>query len=173
MIRQQPAKTILLPANPVFIAGTLFAAFLLNLQPWGRTVGVPDFVALCLVFWGIHQPRRVGMGVAFFMGILMDVNDATILGEHALAYTVLSYLAITIHRRVLWFPLRKQILLVLPFLLLAQVIQMLVQFVINGRYASWMHLLDGGVAALLWPLLTIVLLAPQRRAIEKDLDRPL
>ena len=173
MSRQPPARTILLPANPVFIACTLFVAFLLNLQPWGQTAGVPDFVALCLVFWGIHQPRRVGMGMAFFMGILMDVNDATILGEHALAYTVLSYLAITIHRRVLWFPLRKQMLFVLPLLLLAQVIQMLVQFMVSGRFASWLHLFDSGVAALLWPLLTIALLAPQRRAIEKDLDRPL
>ena len=173
MSRHHPARTILLPANPVFIGFTLFVAFLLNLQPWGQTFGVPDFVALCLVFWGIHQPRRVGMGVAFFMGVLMDVNDATILGEHALAYTVVSYLAITIHRRVLWFPLRKQIFLVLPLLLLADFIQMLVQFMVNGRFASLLHLLDGGVAALLWPLLTIALLAPQRRAIETDLDRPL
>jgi rod shape-determining protein MreD len=107
------------------------------------------------------------------MGLLMDVNEATLFGEHALAYTVLSYLAITIHRRVLWFPLRKQIWHVLPLLLLAKLIQMFVQFLINDRFSSWLYLLDSVAAAALWPLLTIVLLAPQRRAIEKDLDRPL
>ena len=170
---RQPAKSILLPASPVFIVITLFVAFLLNLQPWGQIVGMPDFLALCLVFWGIHQPRRVGMGVAFCMGLLMDVNNATLFGENALAYTVLSYLAITIHRRVLWMPLRKQIWLVLPLLLLTQLIQMFVQFLINDRFSSWLCLLDSFVAAAIWPLLPIILLAPQRRAIDKDLDRPL
>lgn len=170
---QPPARTILLPASPVFIAFTLFTAFMLNIQPWGQIVGMPDFVALCLVFWGVHQPRRVGMGTAFCMGLLMDVNNATLFGENALAYAILSYLAITIHRRVLWFPLRKQIWMVLPLLLLTQLIQMFVQFLINDRFSSWACLLDSCVAAALWPLLTIVLLAPQRRAIDKDLDRPL
>lgn len=146
---------------------------MLNIQPWGQIVGMPDFVALCLVFWGVHQPRRVGMGTAFCMGLLMDVNNATLFGENALAYAILSYLAITIHRRVLWFPLRKQIWMVLPLLLLTQLIQMFVQFLINDRFSSWACLLDSCIAAALWPILTIVLLAPQRRAIDKDLDRPL
>lgn len=170
---RQPSKTILLPASPIFIAFSLFVAFVLNIQPWGQIVGMPDFVALCLVFWGIHQPRRVGMGIAFCMGLLMDVNNATLLGENALAYTVLSYLAITIHRRVLWFPLTKQVWLVLPLLLFTQLLQMLVQFLIDDRVSSWLYLFDSCVAAALWPLMTIVLLAPQRRAINKDLDRPL
>lgn len=172
-MNRPPAKAILLPASPIFIAFTLFVAFLLNLLPLGQIVGVPDFVALCLVFWGVHQPRRVGLGIAFCMGLLMDVNNATLLGENALAYTVLSYLAVTIHRRVLWFPLSKQILLILPLLLLAQIIRMCVQFLINSRFSSWIYLLDSCVAAILWPLLTILLLAPQRRAVNKDLDRPL
>lgn len=172
-MNRPPAKAILLPVNPVFIAVTLFVAFLLNLQPWGRIVGMPDFVALCLVFWGVHQPRLVGMGVAFCMGLLMDVNNATLLGENALAYTVLSYIAVTIHRRVLWFPLRIQVWMVLPLLLLAQLIRMLVQFLISNRFSGWIYLLDSFVATALWPLLTIFLLAPQRRAINKDLDRPL
>ncbi len=62
---------------------------------------MPDFVALVLLFWNVHQPRKVGMGIAFFLGLLMDVHNASLLGEHALAYTLLSYGAITIHRRVL------------------------------------------------------------------------
>ncbi len=170
---RQPAQTILLPASPIFIAITLFSALLLNIQPWGQLVGMPDFVALCLVFWGVHQPRRVGMGIAFCMGLLMDVNNATLFGENALAYALLSYLAITIHRRVLWFPLKKQIWLVLPLLLLTQLTQMVIQFMINDRFSNWLYLLDSFVGAALWPVLTIVLLAPQRRAINKDLDRPL
>lgn len=63
---------ILQPVNPYFITFSLAAAFLLNLMPWGRLIGVPDFVALVLLFWNVHQPRKVGMGIAFMLGILMD-----------------------------------------------------------------------------------------------------
>lgn len=164
---------ILLPVSPVFIAITLAVAFLLNIQPWGHWVGVPDFVALVLVFWGIHQPRRVGMGIAFCMGLLMDVNDATLLGENALAYVLLSYFAITLHRRVLWFPLKKQVWYILILLLSSQLVQMFIQFIVSHRTSSWLYLIDSGVGALLWPLVTMVLLAPQRRSVDTDMDRPL
>ncbi len=167
---KQTPERILLPVSPVFIAVSLMVAFLLNLQPWGHWIGVPDFVALVLVFWGIHQPRRVGIGIAFCMGLLMDVNDATLLGENALAYTLLSYFAITLHRRVLWFPLRKQIWYILMLLLSSQLIQMLVQLIVSHRTSSWWYLLDSGVGALLWPVITVMLLAPQRRSVETDLE---
>ena len=95
--------SILLPVNPAFIAFSLAAAFVLNLLPWGSWGWVPDFVALTLVFWSVYQPRKVGIGIAFLMGLVMDVHGAALLGQNALAYTLLSYFAITIHRRVLWF----------------------------------------------------------------------
>ncbi len=170
---KQTPERILLPVSPVFIVVSLFVAFLLNLQPWGHWVGVPDFVALVLVFWGIHQPRRVGIGIAFCMGLLMDVNDATLLGENALAYTLLSYSAITLHRRVLWFPLRRQVWYIFFLLLLSQLVQMAVQFVVSQRTSSWLYLTDSCIGALLWPVVTIILLAPQRRSVDTDLDRSL
>jgi rod shape-determining protein MreD len=109
---------------------------MLNLLPWGHWVGAPDFVALVLVFWGIHQPRKVGIGVAFFMGLLMDVHEATLLGENALAYTLLSYLAIMIHRRVLWFPVLTQAVHVFPLLLMTQAIQVMVRLIVSGKFPA-------------------------------------
>ncbi|GAB3423504.1 rod shape-determining protein MreD [Massilia agilis] len=164
---------ILLPVSPLFIAFSLTCAFMLNLLPWGRWVGAPDFAALVLVFWGIHQPRKVGIGVAFSMGLLMDVHDATLLGEHALSYTLLSYLAIMIHRRVLWFPVITQAMHVFPLLLFAQAIQSIVRLMASGRWAGWLQFIDSAVAVALWPLITWLLLAPQRRAIDRDHTRPI
>lgn len=164
---------ILLPANPLFITFSLLVAFLLNLMPWGHMVGVPDFVALALVFWNIHQPRKVGISVAFLMGLLMDVNGATLLGENALAYTLLSYFAIMIHRRVLWFPLRTQALHVLPLLLLAQAVQLLIQLLVTGKYPHWFYFSESFISAILWPVVSWLLLAPQRRAINRDENRPI
>jgi rod shape-determining protein MreD len=164
---------ILLPVSPLFIAFSLVCAFMLNLLPWGRWVGAPDFVALVLVFWGIHQPRKVGIGIAFCMGLLMDVHDATLLGENALAYTLLSYLAIMIHRRVLWFPLVTQAMHVFPLLLLTQAIQVMVRFFVTGRFPGALVFIESVIAVALWPVITWLLLAPQRRAVDKDHTRPI
>lgn len=164
---------ILLPVSPLFIAFSLVCTFMLNLLPWGRWVGAPDFVALVLVFWGIHQPRKVGIGIAFCMGLLMDVHDATLLGENALAYTLLSYLAIMIHRRVLWFPLVTQAMHVFPLLLLTQAIQVLVRFIVTGRFPGALVFIESVIAVALWPVITWLLLAPQRRAVDKDHTRPI
>jgi rod shape-determining protein MreD len=164
---------ILLPVSPVFITFSLVAAFLLNLLPWGTWVGIPDFVALFLVFWSIHQPRKVGIGVAFLMGLLMDVHSATLLGEHALSYTLLSYFAIMIHRRVLWFPIATQALHVLPLLLVMQAVQLIIRVIISSKHPGWFYFLESFVSVALWPVVTLILLAPQRRAINRDDTRPI
>ena len=164
---------ILLPVSPLFIAISLIGAFMLNLLPWGQLIGAPDFVALVVVFWGIHQPRKVGIGMAFFMGLLMDVHEASRLGENALAYTLLSYLAIMIHRRVLWFPVLTQAVHVFPLLLLTQAIQVLVSYLVSNKFPGWLYFMDSVVAIALWPVITWLLLAPQRRAVDRDHNRPI
>jgi rod shape-determining protein MreD len=166
-------SALLLPARPLFIWGTLLAALLLNLLPAGPTPGVPDFLALALVFWNVHQPRRVGIGAAFVAGLLMDVHDGALFGEHALAYTLLAYGAITLHRRVLWFPLGAQALHVLALLLLAQAVSLVVRLWVGGSFPGWGYFLASATGAVLWPLVSWVLLAPQRRPAERDDTRPL
>ncbi len=164
---------ILLPVSSLFIFLSLAFAFMLNMLPFGTMAGVPDFLALVLVFWSIHEPRKVGIGMAFFMGLLMDVHDATLLGQNALAYTLLSYLAIMIHRRVLWFPVMTQALHIFPLLLLTQTIQLLVRVFVSGKFPGWWFFLESFVATALWPLASWILLAPQRRAINRDDTRPI
>ena len=164
---------LLRPANSAFIAASLLVAFILNLMPWGRLMAVPDFVALVLVFWNIHQPRKVGMGVAFLMGLFMDVHSAARLGENALAYTLLSYGAIMLHRRVVSFPVFVQSLQVLPLFAIAQTVVLVVRLVVGAPFPGWQFFLECVTTALLWPLATWVLLAPQRRPLERDETRPI
>ena len=68
----------------------------------------PDFLALVLLYWCIQEPRLIGVGIAWFLGLVMDVADATVFGQHALAYAVLAYAAEYFRRRVLRFPLWQQ-----------------------------------------------------------------
>ena len=164
---------LLRPANPAFIAASLLIAFIFNLLPWGRLMAIPDFVALVLVFWNIHQPRRVGIGVAFLMGLFMDVHSAARLGENALAYTLLSYGAIMLHRRVVSFPVFVQALQVLPLFLVAQLVVLIVRLVMGAPFPGWPLFLESVTTALLWPLATWLLFAPQRRPLERDETRPI
>ena len=116
---------LLLPVNPLFIGFPLLGAMVLEMLPNGRHPAAPDLLALVLVFWNVHQPRRVGVGFAFAFGLVMDVHQGAVLGQHALAYTLLSYLAISVHRRVLWFSLPSQALHVLPVFFAAHAVSML------------------------------------------------
>ncbi|MBN9426556.1 MAG: rod shape-determining protein MreD [Burkholderiales bacterium] len=164
---------LLLPASRGFITFSIVCAFLLNVLPWGHAVGVPDFLALVLVFWNIHQPRMVGMGIAFLFGLLMDVHDAALLGEHALAYSLLSYGALSLHRRVPWFHVPGQMLHVLPLFLGAQIVLLVVRMAVGGAFPGWTWFLQSFSSVLLWPLADWLLLAPQRRAVDRDENRPI
>jgi rod shape-determining protein MreD len=173
----RPGQQLLLPANPLFIWSSLVVALLLNklqnMGLWGRAAWTPDLLALVLVFWSVHQPLRVGVGAAFVFGLLMDVHQGSVLGQHALAYTVLGFYAITIHRRLLWFSVPQQALQVLPLLLVAHAVELAVRMLVGGTFPGFLILLGPVIEALLWPLVTVVLLLPQRRAPDPDADRPL
>ncbi len=173
MIMARSADQLLLPVNPLFVALTLVFAFAFNLVPFGRAPLVPDLVALVLVFWNVHQSRRVGVGVAFFFGVLMDVHDSAVLGQHALAYTLLSFFAITIHRRLLWFTVPSQAVQILPLFFAAHAVSLIVRMIAGGMFPGWQVLLAPVFEALLWPIATWLLLAPQRRAPDRDENRPL
>lgn len=169
----RPGQQLLLPASPVFIWGTLLAALMLNMLPIGRTPWLPDFLALVLVFWAVHQPLRVGVGAAFMFGLAMDVHQASLLGQHALAYTALSFFAITIHRRLLWFTVPSQAVQVFPLFAAAHAISLAIRLVAGGMFPGWDFVLAPVFEAMLWPVASIVLLAPQRRAPDPDENRPL
>lgn len=173
MIMPRGSDQLLLPVNPFFIAFTLALALGLNMLPLGRQPALPDLLAVALVFWNVHQPRRVGVGVAFVFGLIMDVHQGALLGQHALAYTLLSYLAITIHRRLLWFGVFEQALHVFPVFLAGHAVSVLVRLLAGDMFPGWWLLLAPVLESVLWPLVTLLLLAPQRRAPDPDQNRPL
>jgi len=173
MMLPRGTDQLLLPVNPLFVAATLAGALACDLLPLGRNPWVPDLLALALAFWNVHQPQRVGVGTAFCFGLLMDVHDGAVLGQHALGYTLLAYLAITARRRLAWFPLPLQALQVLPLFVLAHAVSVAARLVVGGMVPGWNVLAAPLMESLLWPLASWLLLAPQRRAPDPDENRPL
>jgi len=158
------SNEVLRPVHPAFVAATLMLALLLNVLPLTGTALMlrPDFLALVLLYWCIQAPRYVGVGIAWFMGLLMDVGDATIFGQHALAYAFLAYAAEYFRRRVLRFPLWQQALQVAFLLLLCAALVLLVRVVGGAPLPSWTYVVSSLTGALIWPLASLLLQLPQR-----------
>jgi rod shape-determining protein MreD len=169
-------QQLLLPARPLFIWSSLLFAMLLNFvlsSALGRAAWVPDILLITLTFWVVHQPLRIGIGVAFLFGLCMDVQQAALLGQHAWSYTVMAFGAIAIHRRLLWFSVPLQALQVFPLLLAAHALQLVVRMATGGAFPGVWMALAPVLEAVLWPVVSILLLAPQRRAPDPDANRPL
>jgi rod shape-determining protein MreD len=101
------------------------------------------------------------------------VHASALLGERALAYTLLSYGASTMHRRVPWFKLGGQMLHVLPLFLAAQLVVVAVRMAVGGPFPGLGYFLQSVSSTLLWPLADVLLLLPQRRAVNRDENRPI
>ena len=173
MIMRPGQAQLLLPVSPLFIGFSLVAALMLNMLPLGRTAWMPDLLALVLVFWSVHQPARVGLGAAFVFGLVMDVHQSALLGQHALSYATLSFLAIMVHRRLLWYSLPLQALQLTWLFLASHLIELAIRMIAGGVFPGWTLLAAPLAEAALWPLATWLLLAPQRRTPEPDANRPL
>ena len=173
----RPGQQLLLPANPAFIWFSLIAALmfnmLVNMGLWGRAAWVPDLLAVALVFWSVHQPLRIGVGVAFAFGLAMDVHQGALLGQHALAYTALGFLAISMHRRLWWFGVPNQAVQVLPLFVAAHLLELMVRMASGGSFPGLTYFIAPVLEAMLWPVVSVLLLAPQRRAPNPDDNRPL
>jgi rod shape-determining protein MreD len=151
-------QEFLLPANPGFIALSLFAAILLNWFPWHGwgLILRPDFVALVLLYWCTHKPYRVGIGIAWAVGILTDVADASLFGQHALAYAVLAFGGTVLHRRIQMFDLRQQTFQIFPLLLISYATYAAVHWQVRGIIV-WEYFFGCVVSAAMWIPMTLLL----------------
>ena len=163
-------EEILLPVQPWFVLLSLLVGLLLNLVPAGGLTQTlrPDFLALVLLYWCIREPRMISVGIAWCLGLLMDVGDATVFGQHALAYAVLAYAAEYLRRRVLRFPLWQQAAQVAIRLLFCSALVLVVRVVGGAPMPRWTYVVGPLVGALLWPIVTVLLQAPQRPRRSKN-----
>ena len=121
----------------------------------------------------VRQPRRVGLGAGWLLGLLTDAGSGVLLGQHALAYSLLAFAAITLSRRMLWFSVWGQAVHVAALLLFAQGVALLVRLAAGADFPGWTLIVAPLLGAALWPVLSFMLLAPQRRPIEVDETRPI
>lgn len=138
---------------PVFM--TIIVALMLTMMPLPDSMSAfrPDWVALIILFWAMTVPRSYGVGAAFITGIFVDVAQATLLGQYALALVVITYITVKSHLLIRVFPLLQLTATIFALLALYQFLL----FWINGvagveapAVSYWGPVITG---TLIWPLL--------------------
>ena len=138
--------------NQIYLA--LFAGILLYLLPWAG-FGLllrPDFVLLVVLYWVIRAPYLCNIGVAWMMGMLMDLADGGLFGQHAIAYIVAAFLAVVYQRRVTLFNRWQQAGYVFALLLIAQTVLLILKLFSGGELPGWIYYLPSVSGILLWQL---------------------
>jgi rod shape-determining protein MreD len=146
-------------SNWITIFITVFIAFVLMLLPmpdWTNWLR-PAWVLMILIYWGMVTPERVNIGFAFFIGLVVDLFNGTLLGEHAFAYVIVIYLVTRMHLRLFMSSLLQQGLSVFIFVLLYQFIVYCIQGFIGALPSSHLFWLASVTSTLLWPWLFVVL----------------
>lgn len=141
-----------LPASAGVIFFSLLGAYLMAVLPWTGSwlLARPDFVLIVLMFWAVNEPRAIGQGIAFALGLLMDVSDSMLLGQHALAYVAAVFGAQVLRVRILTFHLPEQTLHILGLTVAAGMVTLVLNLLLGADFPGWAYLVSPVLTALLW-----------------------
>ncbi|MBS4097882.1 MAG: rod shape-determining protein MreD [Sulfuricella sp.] len=164
------SQELLKPASGQFMALSVLVALMFDLLPWNGVLLMlrPDLLALTLLYWSIREPRRLGIGVAWLMGLMMDVADGVLFGQNALAYALAVFLAIILHRRILMFTPWQQTFYAFLLLFLLQSMTFLIRLAAGAPFNGLGYFAASVTGALMWPLLTLLLQLPQKVEPKRD-----
>ena len=145
--------------RPTLIALSFCIALLLTViplpepLPWLR----PYWVAMVLIYWNIECPNEVGMGIAFVVGLVVDLTLGSLFGQHALGLVIIAYIVGRFRLRMRFFPLWQQALAVLAVLLNDRLIYAWVHGLTEHGVPDWRICLAPLVATVLWPWVFLAL----------------
>ncbi len=149
------------------ISTTLIIAMILMLMPlpeWARPYR-PEWLMLVLIYWSMTLPKNVGVGIAWILGLCVDVIQGALLGQHALGFAITAFIAIRFHQRVRNYPLHQQAMFVGMILLPYMSISLWILGILGEDPKSWLYWAPVVTSVLVWPWIYLVL-----RVIGKNLS---
>lgn len=156
MEKRQGGKAIIVS----FIVALMLTA--MPLPDWASNWR-PAWVAMVLVYWCMALPHRVGIGIGWSMGILLDVLQGTLFGQNAIGLAILAYFTVKSHQRIRMFPLMQQAILICLLVLVYLLINLWVRGIMGVPPQSWTFWMPAFTSMLLWPWLFIILRDIRRR----------
>ncbi len=113
----------------------------------------PDFLVLVVFYWSIESPRAGGLALAFFAGLALDVINGVVLGQHALALTLMAAWATNLRLRIRVFSPVSQSLTIFAFLTGYQFILFWIDGATGNPVTSFGRWLAPVIGALIWPFM--------------------
>jgi rod shape-determining protein MreD len=137
---------------------SLLLALLLGLLPLPDLIVPlrPYWLGLVLIYWLLETPDRVGMGMAFVVGLLGDLAFGTLIGEQALRLVVIAFIVQRFRARLRFFPLSQQSAAVFALMLNDRVIAAGVRMALGEGMPRWPFWISPLVALALWPWLALL-----------------
>ena len=123
----------------------------------------PAWVAMMLIYWCIVLPERVGIGIAWLLGLMLDVHTGALLGQNALGLSVIAYLTLRLHKQIRLFPPLQQSVLICFYLLLFQFLTLWIRGIIGVPPQHWSFWTPVVSSMLLWPVFFIIMRATRRK----------
>lgn len=147
------------------IVTSFIAALILTVVPLPAWLAMirPEFAALVLIYWCMALPNRVGVGVGWTLGLLLDVLRAGLLGQHALSFAIIAYITLQLYQRIRVFPLWQQAVSILALVFLHLILQLWIMGISGDSTHGWTYLLPALSSMLLWPVLFLGLRSLRRR----------
>lgn len=138
---------------------TVVAALIFAVLPLPSPIDAarPDLLLLLVIYWALRAPRLTGLLFAWTCGLAIDVLKGISLGQHALGFALVAYLAHKFQLRIRIFPISQQSLTVAGMLLAYQGLIWYLDGVIGDPIITWMRWLPVITGALLWPALVALL----------------
>jgi len=148
---------------------TIIGAFMLAIMPlpgWAAEFR-PDWVTLVLIYWAMAVPSKIGVTVAWFAGLLLDVSYGTLMGQHAVGMVLVIYVIHLQHQRLRVASLLQQAIVIFVLLLIKQLLALWVDGMLGRAPDSWSYFIQTITSALLWPW-TYLILRDLRRKFGSD-----
>ena len=117
----------------------------------------PPWLALTAIYWALAFPRRYGLALAWIAGLVLDVLKGGVLGQHALAMTVATWIALHFHLRLRVFPIWQQTTAIGALIAIHQFLLFWVDGVTVGAELSWQRATPTLAAMIAWPLIVVFL----------------
>ncbi len=144
---------------------SLLIAFLLTALPlpvWA-VHWRPAWVAMVLIYWCMALPNRIGIGIAWCLGLLLDVQQGALLGQNALGLALIAYFVIQIHKRFRILPPAQQSCLIGFMIIFYLLISSWVRGIMGVAPQAWTYWLSALSSMVLWPWLFVILRGIRRQ----------
>ena len=149
----------------LLLTATFAVALLLSIMPGPDWIDPfrPDWVGIVLIYWCLALPNRVNVGIGWIVGFILDVLYGSLLGEQALAKSLVAFLTVKLHLQIRMFPRWQQAVTVFVLIGLSHLLVLWIKTATGYKFESWTYWIPSIVSMLIWPWLFVILREIRRR----------